>query len=119
LKTHLTAKMVEEIVQQEAQVREKVEMTSDILQKNWQHGSRPEVARDEPHVSVGGLLEQAILDKSWESHRTDHDILAKEKCAQKQLEHVRESARKRKKVVRILGTLCPPCNHFVMGLALL
>jgi hypothetical protein len=64
--------MVEEIVQQEAQVREKVATTNDTLQKFWQPGSRPEVARDEPHVSVGGLLEQAILDKSWESHRMDH-----------------------------------------------
>jgi hypothetical protein len=27
------------------------------------------VGWDEPHVSVGGMLEQSILGKFWESHR--------------------------------------------------
>jgi hypothetical protein len=37
------------------------------------------VAWDEPHVSVGGLLEQDILDKFWESQKwIMHDILAKQ-----------------------------------------
>jgi hypothetical protein len=37
------------------------------------------MAQDKPHVSVGGMLEQTILDKSWESHRNGlRDILAKE-----------------------------------------
>jgi hypothetical protein len=37
-------------------------------------------ARDKPHVNVGGLLEQASWDKSWESCRNGlRRILAKEK----------------------------------------
>jgi hypothetical protein len=48
---------------------------------SWQPRSRPEVARYKPHVSVGGLLEHDIFDKSWESHRNGScDILAKEQC---------------------------------------
>jgi hypothetical protein len=42
------------------------------------------VARDEPQVSFGGMLEQAILGKFWESHRSgSHDKSAKKKCMHK------------------------------------
>jgi hypothetical protein len=57
----------EEIVQQEEQVREKVAMTNDTL-----------------HKFLETWLEQAILDKFWESHRNEsHDILAKEQNVRK------------------------------------
>jgi hypothetical protein len=67
------------------------------------------VARVDPHVNVGGLLEQTILDKPLESCMNgSHDILSKE-------EHVRESTHKMRKVGRILGHFV----HIVTSLTIL
>jgi hypothetical protein len=63
-----------------------------------------QVDRDEPHVSVGGLLEKDILDKFWELHRSgSRDILEKDST------HYHESMHKKQELVRkfwnILSTL--------------
>jgi hypothetical protein len=51
---------------------------------SWRPGRKPEVDWDETQVSVGGLLEQEILGKFWESHRRKmHDKSTKEQCTRK------------------------------------
>jgi hypothetical protein len=51
---------------------------------NWK---KVRVAQDESHVSVGGLLEQTILEKPWElCMNRSRDTLAKEQCTGKVVE---------------------------------
>jgi hypothetical protein len=61
LKTHITAEMIEGICNKKHKQGKISQLQGKHFRSSWRPGRNPEVARDEPQVSVGGLLEQVIL----------------------------------------------------------
>jgi hypothetical protein len=67
LKEPIIAQIVEVVVEKSTQVTSQVEDISgrfQVLDNSMQKAHTTRVARDEPHVSVGGQLVQTILGKS-------------------------------------------------------
>jgi len=58
MKTHVTAKIVDQFLQMEQEFKEKAMTMKESLKKFMAQWKKAWVAQDEPQVSVGGLLDR-------------------------------------------------------------